>query len=60
MISVVWTLWKKYTETVSPEQDLPSDSVENHATAEAIRPSDEMQLTNAGSALNDETEQSER
>lgn len=45
---------------VSPEQDLPSDAVENQATTEGInRSSGKTQLANEGSAGNDEAEQSE-
>lgn len=47
-------------ELVSPDQDFPSDSVENHAITEGTNgPSDEVELANEGSADNDETEQSE-
>jgi len=47
-------------ESVPPDQDLPSDSVESHAITEGNnRPSDEMEPANQGSAENDETEQSE-
>jgi len=48
------------SESVLPDQDLPSDSVESHATTEGNNgPSDEMEPANQGSAENDETEQSE-
>ena len=40
---------------MSLEEELPSASVENHATAESTnRPSDEVQPANEGSAENDE------
>ena len=42
------------------DQDLPSDSVQNHVTTEGTNgPSDEMEPENEGSTENDETEQSE-
>ena len=45
------------SETVSSDQDLPSDSVENHATAEGTNEkSDETEPSNEWSAENDETE----
>ena len=48
------------TESVPSDQDLPSDSIESHATTEGSNgPSDEMEPANQGSAENDETEQSE-
>ena len=48
------------SKSVSPEEDLPSDPVENYATTEGTNgPSDEMQPANEGSAENNETEQSE-
>ena len=48
------------SKSVSPEEDLPSASVANHATPEGTNGrSDEMQPTNEGSTENDETEQSE-
>ena len=47
-------------KSVSLEDELPSASVENHATTESTnKPSDEVQPANAGNAENDETEQSE-
>ena len=47
------------SDSVSPDQDLPSDSVENHATTEGTNStSDETESTNEGSAENDETEPS--
>ena len=47
-------------KSVSLEDELPSASVENHATTESTnKPSDEVQPANAGNAKNDETEQSE-
>ena len=50
----------KASKSVSLERELPSASVENHATTEDTNgPSDEMQPANEGSAENDETEQSE-
>ena len=46
--------------SVSPDEDLPSDSVENHVTTEGTNgPSDETEPGNEGTAGNDETEQSE-
>ena len=48
------------SESMPPDQDLPSDSVESHATTEGNNgPSDEMEPAKLGSAENDETEQSE-
>lgn len=48
------------SKPVSPEQDLPSDSVKNQATTEGTNGSSgKTQLANEGSARNDETEQSE-
>ena len=48
------------SEPMPPDQDLPSDSVESHATTEGNnRPSDEMEPANQGSAEKDETEQSD-
>ena len=48
------------SESVPPDQDLPSDSVESYATTVGKNgPSDEMEPVNKGSAENDETEQSE-
>ena len=45
------------SESVSPDQDLPSDSVENHTTMESTNgTSDQMELANEGSAENDEAE----
>ena len=49
----------RVSESVSPDQDLPSDSVENHATTEATNgTSDETESANERSAENDETEPS--
>lgn len=46
--------------SLSPDEDLPSDSVENHVTTEGTNgPSDETEPGNEGTAGNDETEQSE-
>ena len=48
------------SKPVSPDQDLPSDSVENQAPMEGTNgQSDETQPANEGSAGNDETEPSE-
>ena len=48
------------SKPVSPEQELPSDSVENQATSEGTNvPTDETQPANERSAGNDETEQPE-
>ena len=45
------------SKSVSPEEDWPSDKVENHGITEGTNgPSDEMQPANEGSAENDETE----
>ena len=47
------------SESVSPDQDLPSDSLENHAAAEGTNgTSDETESAKEGSAENDETEPS--
>ena len=47
----------RVSESVSPNQDLPSDSVENHATTEATNgTSDETESANERGAENDETE----
>ena len=47
------------SESVSPDQGFPSDSVENHAATEGTNgTSDEMESENEGSAGNDETEPS--
>ena len=47
------------SESVSSDQDLPSDSVKNHATMEDTNStSDETESANKGSATNDETEPS--
>lgn len=45
---------------MSPDQELPSDLVENHATTEGTDgTSDETEPANEGSAENDDTEESE-
>ena len=47
------------SESVSPDQDLPSDSVESHEAPEGTNgTSDETESANEGSAENDETEPS--
>ncbi|KAK2564655.1 hypothetical protein P5673_012136 [Acropora cervicornis] len=47
------------SESVSPDQDLPSDSVENHAATESTNgTSDEMESADEERAENDETEPS--
>ena len=47
------------SESVSPGQELPSDSVENHAATEGTNgTSDKTETANEGSAENDETEPS--
>ena len=47
------------SESVSPDQGLPSDSVENCVVTEGTNgTSDEMEYANEGSAENDETEPS--
>ena len=47
------------SESVSPDQDLPSDSVENHAATESTNgTSDETESTDEERAENDETEPS--
>ena len=48
------------SESVPPDQNLPSDSVESYATTVGKNgPSDEIEPANQGSAENDESEQSE-
>ena len=45
------------SESVTPDQDLPSDSIENHATTEGTNgTSDQTEPANEGSAENDEAE----
>ena len=45
------------SESVSPDQDLPSDSVDNHTTTEGTNgTSDQREPANEGSAENDEAE----
>ena len=47
------------SESVSPDQDLPSDSVENHAATESTNgTSDETESADEERAENDETEPS--